>query len=156
MFRSERAFRLLFMLMSGLAFVLSVVSVPGTAMAGDRRVIAVIVHPGNPVQSLDSDQIAYLFLRKAKAFPGGVMAKPVLMPEDSAARTRFEREILRKEPLQIRAYWARLVFTGRGRPPKSMPSVVDVKRYVASEPAAISYIPDTEVDATVKVLYRLR
>jgi hypothetical protein len=156
MSRSEWPARLFFMLLSGLALVLSVVSVPGTAMAGDRQVIAVIVHPDNTIQSLDPDQIAYLFLRKAKAFPGGVMAKPVLLPEDSPARTRFEHDILRKEPLQIRAYWARLVFTGRGKPPKSMPSVVDVKRYVASEPAAISYIPDTEVDASVKVVYRLR
>ena len=126
------------------------------ASAGGNAGIAVIVNPSNTMEPLDKDEVAYLFLRKAKAFPHGLMAKPVLMPEGSPARIRFERSVFGKEPLQIRAYWARLVFTGRGKPPKSMPSVVDVKRYVASEPAAISYIPDTEVDATVKVLYRLR
>lgn len=127
---------------------------PLPTMAGDPRGIAVIIHPDNPLQSLDKDQVAHLFLRKAKAFPGGVLAKPVVMPENSPVRDRFEREILRREPLQIRAYWARLVFTGRGKPPKAMPTPEDIKRYVAAEPAAISYLPTSEVDDSVKVVFR--
>ena len=127
---------------------------PLSAMAGGPGGIVVIVHPDNPLGSLDKDQVAHLFLRKAKAFPGGGLAKPVVMPEHSAVRNRFEREILRREPLQIRAYWARQVFTGRGKPPKSMPTVEDLKRYVAAEPAAIGYLPLGAADDSVKVVFR--
>jgi hypothetical protein len=149
MSRSERFARVL----RGL--LLAALLLPGLALPARAGGIAVIVHPDNAQPPLSRDQVAYLFLRKAKAFPGGGMAKPVLMPEHAVERVRFEREILRKEPLQIRAYWSRLVFTGRGKPPRSMPTVTDVKRYVASEPAAISYIPANEVDASVRVVYRL-
>ena len=51
--------------------------------------------------------------------------------------------------------WARLVFTGKGLPPKELPTVAAVKLVVARDPKAIGYIEKSDVDATVKPVLRL-
>ena len=68
--------------------------------------VAVIVHPSSAITSLSEDDIARLFLGKAKSFPGGGAAVPVNQTEGSAARDKFNEGICKKNASQYKAYWS--------------------------------------------------
>ena len=114
--------------------------------------IAVIVHPSNN-DLLDRNDIAHIFLAKTKAFPNGNAAEPIDQAEDALIRTAFNQHVLRKNPSKLRAYWAKLMFTGQGTPPKVVAGDDEVKSLVAANPTMIGYIEDSNVDDSVHVVY---
>lgn len=117
--------------------------------------IAVIVHPSSAVTSLSEDDIARLFLGKAKSFPSGGQAVPLNQNEGSAARDKFNEGICKKNANQYKAYWSQLVFTGKGTPPKDAGDDTAVKALVAANPNMIGYVDASAVDASVKVIFKL-
>ena len=123
------------------------------ASAAAFSAVAVIVHPSNG-NSLSQSDITRIFLGKKKSFPDGVDAIPVDQQEGSAARSAFVGTILKKNDQQIKAYWAQLLFTGKGTPPKEVGSGADVKKLVSENPALIGYIDAAEADASVKIVHQ--
>jgi ABC-type phosphate transport system substrate-binding protein len=77
------------------------------------------------------------------------------MKEGSSTRTEFVTGILKKSEQQYKAYWAKLLFTGKGNPPKELESSADVKAEVAANKNAIGIIDVADVDDSVKVVYQL-
>lgn len=117
--------------------------------------VAVIVHPSAGVDSLTEDDVARLFLGKAKSFPGGAQAVPINQNEGSAARDKFNESVCKKNASQYKAYWSQLVFTGKGTPPKDGGDDAAVKALIASNPNMIGYVDSGAVDASVKVVYKV-
>lgn len=113
---------------------------------------AVIVHPSN-TNALTKDDISRIFLGKKKVFPNGAEAIPIDLPEGSALRSAFVSTVLSKNDQQIKAYWAQLLFTGKGTPPKEISSDAEAKKLVAENPALIGYIDKAQADASVKIVY---
>lgn len=109
----------------------------------------VIVNPKNPATRMFSEQASQFFLGKSDLFT------PVDQAEGSAIRTEFYRKVADKDPAQVKALWAKLVFTGKASPPKEHGSNADVKKAVAADPKAIGYIDKSAVDDTVKVILTL-
>lgn len=134
-----------------LVFSLFLVLVTGVAQAG----VAVIVHPSAAFDSLTEDDVARLFLGKAKSFPGGAQAVPINQNEGSPARDKFNEAVCKKNASQYKAYWSQLVFTGKGTPPKDGGDDAAVKTLVAANPNMIGYVDDSQVDASVKVVYKI-
>lgn len=124
-----------------------------SANAGD---IVVIVNPSTQVTTLDKDHVMRIFLLKAKTFPNEATAVPFNAPENSALRKTFDLTVFEKQPDQIKAYWTRLLFTGRGRPPPSIENDAEMVKRVAATPGAVGYVDSTAVNASVKVVYRLQ
>jgi len=113
---------------------------------------AVIVHPSNG-DSFDQNTISRIFLGKSKKFPGGASVIPVNLDDSDATRANFDSSILGKDSGQLKAYWAKLVFTGKASPPKSVANVAEAKALVSSNPNTIAYIPADQVDGTVKSVF---
>jgi hypothetical protein len=57
-----------------------------------------------------------------------------------------------KSAAQMKSHWSKIIFTGRGQPPKTVSSGVEVKKLIAANPQAIGYIERTAVDSSLKVL----
>jgi ABC-type phosphate transport system substrate-binding protein len=121
------------------------------AGAGAADVVAV-VSAKSRVTALNADQVADIFLGKTSHFPDGTQATPVDQSEDSPARERFYAQFTGKSPAQVKAYWSKMIFTGRGQPPRQVPSNTDAKKYVAQNPNAIGYIDVSQVDDSVRVV----
>ncbi len=115
--------------------------------------VAVIVHPNN-ANALSEADVTRIFLGKKKAYPDGSEAIPVDQAEGSPIRSSFVSTVLKKNDQQIKAYWAQLLFTGKGTPPKEVGGGADVKKLIAENPALIGYIDASEVDASVKVVHQ--
>ncbi len=115
--------------------------------------VAVIVNPNN-ANTLSEADVTRIFLGKKKAYPDGSEAIPVDQAEGSPIRSSFVSTVLKKNDQQIKAYWAQLLFTGKGTPPKEVGGGADVKKLIAENPALIGYIDSSEVDASVKVVHQ--
>lgn len=116
--------------------------------------IAVIVSSNNHNDSLDKDNISRVFLGKTKNFPDGSQAVPVDQKAGSSARESFNTNVLGKSSSQLKAYWSRLIFTGKGTPPKESGDDLAVKKLVAEDPNLIGYVNSETVDGSVKVVYK--
>lgn len=115
--------------------------------------VAVIVHPSNG-NSLSSTDITRIFLGKKKSFPDGSDAIPVDQKDGSAIRSKFVSMQLKKNDQQLKAYWAQLLFTGKGTPPQAVGSSVDVRKLISENPALVGYIDSADVDDSVKVIHQ--
>ncbi len=128
--------------------VLTLVAMSSSAFAE----IAVIVHP-SVSQSATVKDIAKLFLGKSKTLPGGIKLIPIAVEGSGEITTRFNKDLLRKEDSQLKAYWSRLVFTGKAQPPKDIESESKVLELVAANPNMIGYISSDLVSDSVRVLH---
>jgi ABC-type phosphate transport system substrate-binding protein len=126
----------------------------GLALAGEagaQQVVAV-VSARSQVPALRAEQVADIFLGKATRFPDGTYAVPIDQVEDSEVRDRFYAQYAGKSPAQVKAHWAKIIFTGRGQPPRQVPDSVEARKAIAANPNAIGYIDSRHVDPSVRVL----
>jgi ABC-type phosphate transport system substrate-binding protein len=128
----------------GLMFCLSI-----NASAAD---VVVVVSARNPVTKLSENQVVDLFLGKASRFPDGSQALPIDQVEGSPEREEFYQQITGKSAAQLKAYWSKIIFTGRGQPPRELSSGIEVRKFIAANPDAIGYIDMNLVDASVRVV----
>lgn len=112
--------------------------------------VVVIVNKSGP-DAMSKEQIAEVFLGKTTALPGGATASPHDLPESSPLRDEFYSKVTGKSAAQAKSYWSKLVFTGKGTPPKEGSSA-EVKKAVAAASGAIGYVEKSAVDGSVKVV----
>jgi ABC-type phosphate transport system substrate-binding protein len=132
----------------------SILLVMGFAFAAQARPqdVVAVVSANSPVGTLNASQVADIFLGKTSRFPDGTQALPIDQNEESPAREKFYTYYTGKSPAQVKAHWSRIIFTGRGQPPRQVASSAEAKKIVAENPQAIGYIDNSLVDATVRVL----
>lgn len=116
-----------------------------------RAEFSVIVHPSTS-GDVSKDDIARIFLAKSKKLPDGSSAKPVNLDSNAAARAPFESNVLGKSPSQVKAYWSRLIFTGKAVPIEELGDDADVVARVASTPGAIGYVDSAALTDAVRVV----
>lgn len=114
--------------------------------------VVAVVSANSGVATLTRGQIADIFLGKTVRFPNGTTAVPVDQAEGTPARDEFYARFTGKSAGQLKAHWSKIIFTGRGRPPKTATTSQAIKKLVAENPNAIGYIERSAVDANVKVI----
>jgi ABC-type phosphate transport system substrate-binding protein len=124
----------------------------GLAMAAAKADVVVVVSAKCAVSTLSKDQVMDIFLGKTTRFPDGAPAVPMDQTEGSPARDEFYAKFANKSPAQLKAHWTKIIFTGRGQPPKSVANSIEVRKLISANPQAISYIERSAVDSTVKIL----
>lgn len=113
--------------------------------------LAVIVHKDNK-DAMDANYLQMIFLGKAKGFPTAGKAVPLDLEEGSATREVFLKEVAKKTKSQYSAYWAKIMFTGKGVPPKVVASDKDMIDLVSKNPNIIGYVDSASVTGDVRVV----
>jgi ABC-type phosphate transport system substrate-binding protein len=108
--------------------------------------VVVIVNPKSGIASMTATQVADIYLGKDTSF------NPFDLPSASASRSEFYTKVAGKDEAQVKAVWARLVFTGKSQPPKEVASSADVVKQVAAGEKAIGYVEKSAVDSSVKAV----
>jgi ABC-type phosphate transport system substrate-binding protein len=114
--------------------------------------VVVIVSAKSHVTSLTAEQTAKIFLGKTSEFPDDSDAFAIDQAVGSDIRNEFYTKVVRKNSSQLAAYWAKIIFTGDGRPPEIVDGNVAVRRAVAKNPNAIGYIDKSAVNRSVRVI----
>lgn len=115
--------------------------------------VAVVVGAGSPLASAPAADVVKIFLGKKKDL-GGNPVVPIDQAEGTGARSEFYTNVVKKSEAQLKSYWSRLIFTGKGQAPQVVGGDADVKGMVASNPNLVGYIDAGAVDGSVKVIYQ--
>ena len=134
--------------------ILTLLVAVATFVARAHADVVVVVSAKSSVKSLTSEQTARIFLGKVVTFPNGQTAFPIDQPEGSAIRDEFYSKVAHKNPSQLTAYWAKVIFTGDGHPPKLLADNLAVRKAIASNPNAIGYIDKSAVNRSVRVVLK--
>ena len=102
--------------------------------------IAIIVHPANQNIKMTRSDIQEIFLGVRKSLPNGVLVTPIDQPQSKPIRQVFYQLVAGKTAVQMDTYWGRIVFTGKGAPPKTLPDNTNVSQKIAADKNAIGYV----------------
>lgn len=125
------------------------------AVSAAHAEVAIIVNNSVSVQSITVDEAANIFLGKVNELPGGIRMVPIDQEDGQKVRAEFYSKVVKKDAAQLNAYWSRLIFTGKGEPPKKMADNADVLALVAANPNIIGYVDASAANSSVKVLLRV-
>ncbi len=113
--------------------------------------VAIVVHPSND-SAFDQGTIKKIFLGKTKSYSNGRSAILISANYSDPATEEFNSKVIGKSSSQVKAYWSKILFTGKGTPPQEMDSNAAVISAVASNPDAIGYLDASAVTSDVKVV----
>jgi ABC-type phosphate transport system substrate-binding protein len=132
------------------AILLSVAAEP---QPGSDVRIRVVAHPSANVSTLTRAEVSAIFMKRTRSWPDGSEIVVVDQRPRSRARAYFSRSIHGKSVAYVTRYWQRVVFSGRGLPPREEADDGAVLAFVRMTPGAIGYV-EGPVDAAngVKVI----
>lgn len=114
--------------------------------------VVVVVSAKSAAGTLTAAQASDIFLGKLTSFPSGGQVIPVDQAEGSAIRDEFYTKVAGKSAAQVKAYWSKIIFSGKGQPPKEVADSSAVKKLIADNPNIIGYIDKSAVDGSVKTV----
>jgi len=123
-----------------LAFLARLWLQPAARPSAAAGSFVVIVNAANPVSSLNVHDVSNAFMKKMARWPNGDEVMPVDLKEQSAVREVFSHEVHEKSTGAVKAYWQKMIFSGRDVPPPELDSESDVVTYVAKFPGAVGYV----------------
>lgn len=138
--------RLLFILAAFIIFL------PHNALAE----IVVIVNPRSNITALTHHQIIDIYMGRNPGLTNDLKLQPYDQAIDSLIRSDFYYGITGKPASAINAYWARLLFTGRASPPKSVVDDSAILDIVEKNPMAIGYLDKRYLNDHVTVVYTIK
>ncbi len=121
--------------------------------AARDETLAVIVNRAVPVRSLSAYELEAIFTQVQRDWPsGGGRILVFNHPPGTAARTFFDRVVLRMDADQVGRFWIDKRVRGAGLPPRVVSSSAILVRIVASLAGAVGYVPRAELTPEVRVV----
>lgn len=131
-------------------FAISIVCPVTRVLSVDSRLV-IIANPGVGDESIKPDFIRNVYLGKTAKWKDGVKAEPITL-KGGEIHEVFLKELIGKSDSQFSTFWKKMVFTGKGRPPKEVANEAVVVEFVKSTPGAIGYVSASAPVEGVKVL----
>jgi ABC-type phosphate transport system substrate-binding protein len=122
------------------------------AFAAARDEYKIIVHPDNPVATIERPFLRAAFLRKSSDWGNGAAIRPIDLASRHPVRGRFGHEVLNKSPSQLKSYWHQVIFSGKGVPPPEADSPAAVVAHVLAHPGGVGYLPADADTGSAKVV----
>ena len=123
-------------------------------MAQAQEKIVVVTNFKNDVQVLDKKALIDLFMGKYSAFPNGKEATPIDVELDSELKSQFYKSLVGLPLARVNAYWSRLKFSGRVKPPAIEQTLDDIQLRLEKDESALAYVYESDVTNSMKVVYR--
>jgi ABC-type phosphate transport system substrate-binding protein len=114
--------------------------------------VVAVVAASSPIDTLSKTQVIDIFLGKRTRFPDGSDAVPIDQTQGSVARDEFYLKLATMSPAQVQAFWSKIIFTGRGAPPRIASTISELKKLLLANPNAIGYLDRSVLDSSFKVV----
>ena len=128
---------------------MSVLLLTGFAQAG----IVVVVSKNSDLGGLTRNEVRQIFNGQLNRV-GEISVKPLDLPVAASQREVFYQQVMGKSVEQMKSYWARMIFTGRGMPPREVSSDREMTLLVGSDRKFIGYMDEADVTSDLKVVFR--
>jgi len=111
-----------------------------------------IVNEANEVSQLTTDDLSAMYLKKTRRWPNGQEVVPVDQSDNQSVRESFSIAVHGKSTSAIKAYWQKMIFSGKAVPPVEKTVDQDVIAFVRATPGAIGYVsPSASVSGVRRV-----
>ncbi len=128
------------------------VSLLGThAMASDGDIV-VTVSNDSRIDSISKRELIDVFMGRFDVLENGERVQPVDYSDNPGLRGSFYERLVGKNQKQINAYWSRLVFSGRAKPPVQVDSVEQSIQFILENPTGLAYLPASRVSEEMKIV----
>lgn len=114
--------------------------------------VVIVVSAESPVKSLSRSELVDIYLGRMNAFPNGQKIVPVDQRENTPAYREFYRDHLERTVAQIKVHWSKLIFSGRGQPPRTVADDKAMAEFMAKNTLAIGYLSPDLVDKRLRVV----
>ena len=129
--------------------VVSFLLLTGFAQAG----IVVVVSKNSDLGGLTRNEVRQIFNGQLNRV-GEISVKPLDLPVAASQREVFYQQVMGKSVEQMKSSWARMIFTGRGMPPREVSSDREMTLLVGSDRKFIGYMDEADVTSDLKVVFR--
>ncbi|MCC6433271.1 MAG: substrate-binding domain-containing protein [Gemmatimonadaceae bacterium] len=129
------------------ALVMPLIATPASAQ------ISVIVSASQS-KSLTEQQIAEIFAGASTTWPDGTKVQ-IVENGDAVLTQKFFAKVVKKPTALVRSQWTKLALSGQGAAPKKGADAAAVKDYVKRMPGAIGYIATSDLDDSVKEIFKV-
>jgi ABC-type phosphate transport system substrate-binding protein len=136
-------------------FVIGLLSPVQQVVAGDEP-IAIVVHPGVPVQSLSAAELRSIYKRDTQFWSNGDPIRPFALPPESDVRQAFDLAVLGMDPPTATKYWIDQRVRGGAPPPRGVPNASLLARVITSLTGAIAYLPQSSVPQGARIVAVIR
>jgi hypothetical protein len=116
--------------------------------------IQIVVAADSEIDAITLEEATQLFLGRRTSLENGIRVTLVDLPS-GPVRNQLYQTLTGKNPVQVKAYWSRLVFSGRIRPPFEAVNQEEARAWLLTHANAIGYLPATVSDSRLKVLLTL-
>lgn len=113
--------------------------------------IAIIANKASAIKEAKATDIERLYLGKTTKI-GNIKVTPINQDKNTGLSEEFNKTVLNKSSNQVKAYWAKLIFTGKGTPPQELANDIAVINAVRENVDAVGYIDASLVDDTIIVI----
>ncbi|MFZ6814632.1 hypothetical protein ACO0K3_09195 [Undibacterium sp. Rencai35W] len=113
----------------------------------------VIANPNSGIEKMSKDDVINIYMGRYRKLASGISAQPLDLTNPVSEKSKFYSSMVNKELPEINSYWARLMFSGQGSPPRQVDSVEEIIDIVSNNKGAIAYIDKKKVDKRVKVVF---
>ncbi len=117
--------------------------------------VVVVVNAASSLQKASADEIQQIYLGKRNEI-SGISLTPIDVSEGSDSRKAFYAKVIEKDQAQLNAYWSRLIFTGKGSPPKVYFDETEVVEVILENEDTIGYIDAANVTEGLRVIYTVQ
>lgn len=139
------------------ALLLALTMLSGRSAGGETsQALAVVVNPGVPIERLSASELESIYTSTRRSWPDGTNVSAFSYAPESSARHAFDSAVLRMSPEDVARFWLDQRVRGGSRPPRQVPDPMLALRLAAKLPGSIAYVPESLVDASVKVVARIR
>ena len=136
--------------------LLAVVLQSGPAPAAPPVALAVIVNPAAPVNAMSTTELASIFTRSTRTWKDGSTVRALNLQPGSPERGEFDRVVLEMTPERSTQYWMDRQVRGEEGAPKAIAQADIVVSLVGTMNGSVGYVPESKVDAKVRVVARIR
>jgi len=138
------------------AFLLSAALLGTTMSSLAEADISIIANKAAPIDSIGQKAAKKLWLGKSHKIPGIGKVKVLDQSGNSDIKEAFYDKLAHKSKDQLKAYWAKIIFTGKAVPPKALSSDKKVLDIVSKNKNTLGYIDSKSVTDDVKVLMTIK
>lgn len=117
--------------------------------------LVIIVNKDHAVDTLNKKQVIDIYMGRQAALSKELQVKPIDLESTLDIKREFYQKLVNQDLRKINAYWARLLFSARAKPPMKAESIEDAVNTVSKSVDKIAYVPESAVNDEVKVVFRL-
>lgn len=134
-----------------LLLLLACTSYSSVLKASNDFVVVANHHAG--IDKMSKDEVINVYMGRNRKLASGVNAQPIDLENPLAEKENFYSVMVNKELPEISSYWARLMFSGQGSPPRQVMTTEQALELVSSVKGAIAYIDRKKIDKRVKIVF---